>query len=118
MQTLRERIIDAMAKRGMKQTELAQLSGVSRSTVSLWVGGTTKSIEGEILFRAANALQVNPRWLATGEPPQKSTADEVKEKKSIYNSLEQIMLHKFRQLNDKDRKRAIAILDVLIGAKK
>lgn len=67
MQTLSERLKQALKRAEMKPAELARRARISRGAVSLWMKGVTKSIEGENLTRAAAALDVNPHWLATGE---------------------------------------------------
>lgn len=67
MKTLRERLMWAMGREKIRQAELARRLKITRGAVSLWLDGTTKSLEGENLTRAAGALGVNPHWLATGE---------------------------------------------------
>ncbi len=65
--TLAERIQVALQIAGLKPADLARAAQVSRATVTLWMNGTTQSIDGENLTRAAGALGVSPHWLATGE---------------------------------------------------
>jgi transcriptional regulator with XRE-family HTH domain len=45
---------------------LAKACGVSQPSVSDWLNGTTKSMDGVNLIAAAEFLRVNPKWLATG----------------------------------------------------
>lgn len=70
MQSLKERVAWALKRAGINQAELARRARVGRATVTLWLDGTTKTIEGDNLTRAADALDVNPRWLQTGEGPR------------------------------------------------
>jgi hypothetical protein len=42
--------------------------------VSDWMSGETKTIKGENLLRAAQALQCSPQWLASGIGPKLHTA--------------------------------------------
>ena len=67
MKTLRERLEWALGHAKINQAELARQARITRGAVSLWFNGTTKTLEGENLTRAATALDVNPHWLATGE---------------------------------------------------
>jgi len=67
MSTLAERVAEALADAGIKPIELARMAGVGRATVSLWMSGHTKKLEGPNLTKASRALGVDPHWLATGE---------------------------------------------------
>ena len=70
MKTLRERLEWALDHAKISQAELARQAHITRGAVSLWFNGTTKTLEGENLTRAAAALKVNPHWLATDEGPR------------------------------------------------
>lgn len=63
---LKDRMALALSESGIKKSELAGRLGISPSAVTQWVNGSTASIEGENLVRAAECLNVNPTWLATG----------------------------------------------------
>jgi len=65
--SLRERLKRSLKQAGISQSELARRCGVTRSAVSLWLSGTTYTLEGANLTRAAIALGVSPHWLSTGE---------------------------------------------------
>ena len=71
MKTLAERLQIALDAAGIKQIELARRVGVTRGAVSLWFKGTTTSLEGENLLKAAQALAISPTWLATGRGKMK-----------------------------------------------
>jgi phage repressor protein C with HTH and peptisase S24 domain len=49
------------------QSELAERVGIRRASISAWFTGDTKTLEGTNLAKAAEALGVDPHWLATGE---------------------------------------------------
>lgn len=64
---LKDRLKKALKDAGINQSELALKVGISRASVSGWFTGETKTIEGSNLTKAAEALGVDPHWLATGE---------------------------------------------------
>jgi len=68
--TLAERVKERLQALGMKNAELARLCGVQPPTSFNWASGKTKAIKGEPLLKAAAALQVTPKWLATGRGPK------------------------------------------------
>ncbi len=67
LMTLAERLKDAM-NGPPKATgkALADACHVSTASVSDWLSGKSKTMEGSNLLAAADFLHVNPKWLATG----------------------------------------------------
>lgn len=65
--TFADRIDYAITQAGMSPADLARAIGLSRAAVSKWMTGDTKSVRPDNLFKAADHLRVNPRWLATGQ---------------------------------------------------
>jgi transcriptional regulator with XRE-family HTH domain len=65
--TVAERIRLARMRKGMLVTELANTLGVSQPLVSRWEAGETSPMEH--ILDIAQALEVSPLWLLTGESP-------------------------------------------------
>ena len=68
--TLGERIATRRKEMGMTQADLAKAARVSAPAVSYWETGDTKNLKNEHLFAIADALRVEPRWLALGTFPK------------------------------------------------
>lgn len=68
--TLAERLRETLVTAGISNADLARLVGVTRSAVTHWVNGTSPNIRPEHLFRIADALNIEARWLATGDGPK------------------------------------------------
>lgn len=67
--TLAGRIRIGMAGAGISSpAELARRMKVNRQTVHRWIAGEGDKLTPDMLFRLADALEVNPRWLAMGAP--------------------------------------------------
>jgi transcriptional regulator with XRE-family HTH domain len=73
--TLADRLKTAMAG-PPKQTgrALAQACGVSPPSVSDWLSGKSKSMEGSNLLAASEFLKVRPKWLAEGVGSMRTSA--------------------------------------------
>lgn len=71
MSTLAERLQQSLDDLGLKAAELARRIHVNKATVSLWLNGTTKRLDGDNLIRAASVLGVEARWLQSGDGPRK-----------------------------------------------
>ena len=88
--TLKERLELAMAgPPAVSQAALARACKIKPPSVSEWLSGKTKRLDGENLFRAANFLNVNPEWLAGLSPnmyPDDSGSLRVREAEPQYLS--------------------------------
>lgn len=69
MNTLADRLREAMAASGISQAELARACGVKPPSVNGWLSQKAKFLRGENLLKAANALGVRSSWLADGLGP-------------------------------------------------
>jgi transcriptional regulator with XRE-family HTH domain len=67
--TWNERLVWALNERRMTKAELARACGVERASITEWANGKTKDPKLVPFFKACDALQVRPRWLALGEYP-------------------------------------------------
>lgn len=65
--TLAERIADRRGELGISQTDLAHAAGVTLAAVMQWESGQIKSLKGSNLIALADALNVLPRWLESGD---------------------------------------------------
>ncbi|MDF3822364.1 helix-turn-helix transcriptional regulator [Leptospira sp. 96542] len=72
--TLSERLREAMnGPPKVTGKELAAACGIKPPSVSGWLSGDTKTIEGKNLLAAARKLGVEPDWLANGKGPMRTT---------------------------------------------
>ena len=70
MNTLAERLKKALQQpAGKTQAGLARACGIKPPSVSDWMNGNTKSVEGSNLIKASEYLGVRSKWLATGLGP-------------------------------------------------
>ncbi|ADU91120.1 helix-turn-helix domain-containing protein [Taylorella equigenitalis] len=73
MFNMNDRLQLAMKERNVKQADLVRITGLSRSSISAWVTGSTKTLRGENLLKVANFLGVNLDWLTYGIGQMDST---------------------------------------------
>ena len=65
--TFAQRLRDAREKAGYTQEQVAELCGVTDGAVSAWERGQAEKIAAQSLFRVADLLRVDARWLVLGE---------------------------------------------------
>lgn len=100
--TFAQRLREAMEERGMKPTDLAEISGVDKAAISNYLNGKYNAKQDKI-YALAKALRVNPAWLM-GQSENKSA---VPEAQSPMDEEIQIMSRGMQQLSASDRKRLI-----------
>lgn len=69
MKTLAERLryaMEVLPPKKIKGVDLARAVGVKPPSVSDWLSGKSKTMEGPNLIKAAKFLKVNSTWLGTG----------------------------------------------------
>lgn len=69
------RLRHARKLRGLNQVDLAKKSGMAQATISELETGESRSPWGTNLARLAQALKVNPDWLATGKGDMEAQDD-------------------------------------------
>lgn len=77
MKPLRERLLWALTRKGMSQSELARQVGVSRGAVSLWLKGGDMNAQN--CAAVASTLDVDAEWLATGKGSPERKRDGARE---------------------------------------
>ncbi len=102
MKTLAERLryaMEVIPLKKIKGVDLARAVGVKPPSVSDWLSGKSKTMEGENLLKASKFLGVNPHWLATGygSPSDINTKNENKDLSNII--FRDLNLHKIPVLD-------------------
>lgn len=115
--SLTDRLRQSLQRAGLKQADLAAAVGISRGAVSLWFNGSTGSISGDNLTRAARALGVDTHWLATGEnsPTGKQGAPPAG---APFTEDELALVLRFRTLPDELRDVVSAVCETLARARR
>ena len=67
MNTLSNRIKQRLSDLGKSQADLAKYCKVQPPSVSKWLNGGTKTLQGQNLLRASEFLECDPDWLASGK---------------------------------------------------
>lgn len=73
MSIVSDRLRKTMELRGMKQVELANRTGIGKSSICTYLSGDYAPKQGNI-YKLAEALQVNPEWLMGQDAPMEPTA--------------------------------------------
>ena len=73
MKTSRERIAEAMMIRGVKQSDLTKMTGISKGAISSYLSGRYEPKQDGI-YALAKALDVNEAWLMGYDVPMERDA--------------------------------------------
>lgn len=72
------RIREAMDKKGVKQSELSKITGISPSSLSDYINGRYEAKQDK-LYKIATALNVSPAWLMGYPVPMENIKDPARE---------------------------------------
>lgn len=119
METCAERIRTALWIRNMKQSELAERTGIPKSAISQYCSGAFKPKQ-QRLFRIAEVLEVDEAWLmGLDVPMERNTSPNVQSSLPTENTVRIAGRDgSFREetLSDKELAALIAFLDLLPDA--
>ncbi|CCK20391.1 Transcriptional repressor [Lactococcus raffinolactis 4877] len=90
MNIFSERLKNALSERGMKQTELSERTGISKSSISEWLNGRYEAKADKIVL-IAKALNVNESYLIGLDVPMENEVEQSTTKTildNIFNKLE------------------------------
>lgn len=106
----KDRVAKRMRELSLTATDISKLTGVSKATVSFWVGGTNGA-KGKNLLALAKALECSPDWLSegTGSPGDSAALDGPKAGSSSADLVAHMLASKAgRNLSSKAREMVLA----------
>lgn len=112
MNTFAQRLLYARTQRGYTQSQLANLCGVSQSTIASYESGAR--LHTRNLFNLAKALRVNPLWLDQGIGAMHPTLQESNQSYSQTWPFSRVSPDKINQLTDQQRILIENVLATLI----
>lgn len=103
MKTSKKRIAEAMMIRGMKQSDLTKMTGISKGAISSYLSGRYEPKQDGI-YALAKALDVNEAWLMGYDVPMERDAvvDELDE-------YEMEMVKIISEIKDKKTKKRLLL---------
>ena len=116
MNIFSERLKNALSERGMKQTELSERTGISKSSISEWLNGRYEAKADKIVL-IAKALNVNESYLIGLDVPMENEVEQSSTKTildNIFNKLEkprqEIVINTAQeQLDEQNKEKTIKL---------
>lgn len=109
MESVRKRLQEAMEIRGKRQQDLIDEFGFRSSTLSYYLSGERPNPTTKMIYKLATALDVRPEWLMGLDVPMEPTHNADLTKKEFE------MVEQIRKLDDYDRGRIAAYLDMFLS---
>lgn len=118
--TFRNRLIQAMSIRNMRQVDLAEKSGLPKAQISQYKNGKYEPMQ-DALYKLAKALSVNVAWLMGHDVPMEVDRQELEQKviacdliEKCYGSKAYELIELFVKLNETGKTKAIENLSDLV----
>ena len=112
VETFKCRMANALSVRGMKQVDLARLTGIDSGTINNYLSGKYEPKQDR-LEKIAEALHVDPVWLMGYDVPMER--EKKAPEKTQLNEGEEMLLELFRQVPEE---RQQLVLDMIRTALK
>ena len=93
MNSLADRVSEALRESGIDAQKAAKACGVSVQAVYKWTNGLSKTISGANLIELADITKFEPRWIATGKGVKQTDERRhlVKEPEAKYGTVDQVV---------------------------
>lgn len=101
MSTISQRIKEALALRNLKQSDLVELTGIGKSSISTYISGAYEPKQKNI-YKIAQALNVDESWLMGNDVPMERTIETTELSKE-----QKELLSNYNKLNDKGKDKLI-----------
>jgi len=122
--TFRNRFIEAMRIRGMRQVDVANASGLDKAQISQYKNGVHEPVQ-DALYKLATALNVNVAWLMGHDVPMEVNRASLEQKVAVCELLEKCygskayeLVELFAKLDDTDRAKLLGYTNALLDADK
>lgn len=90
MNSISDRIDELLELRGINQSQLAKLAGISRSAITNIKSGRNKGFSADSALILCKKLNINPYWLILGEGSPEATQAQIEageEAKNIISNM-------------------------------
>lgn len=107
-----KRLKEALADCGLSQQELADKSGIGKSSISHYINGANKPLN-KAAYAMGNVLGVNPAWLMGLEGSKEPLIPFIKTEQGKLNESETLLLTYYRKLNGIGKKETLRYMKYL-----
>lgn len=122
--TFQHRFIEAMRIRGLRQCDVAELSGLNKAHISQYKTGKYEPMQ-DALYKLATALRVNVAWLMGHDVPMEINRKELEQKEMVCSLIEKCygakayeLVELFIRLNDTGKAKALEELSDMVQLSK
>ena len=122
--TFKNRFIQAMDIRNMRQVDVAEKSGLDKAQISQYKNGKYEPMQ-DALYKLAKALNVNVAWLMGHDVPMEVDRRELEQKEMVCNIIEKCygskayeLVELFIKLNNIGKAKALEELSDMVQLSK
>ena len=112
--TIRERLIEAMARANKKQVDLVRETGLNRGTISRYISGEVEP-KSNAIYKLAKSLNVSEAWLIGYDVPMERQKNIPQDKKDLSEG-EKALLDLFNKVPEDQQKLVLQMIRAALGS--
>ena len=112
--TIRERLIEAMARADKKQVDLVRDTGLNRGTISRYISGEVEP-KSNAVYKLAKSLNVSEAWLIGYDVPMERETPPSPTKDDL-NEGEKALLELFNRVPEDQQKLVLQMIRAALGS--
>lgn len=112
--TIRERLIEAMARANKKQVDLVRETGLNRGTISRYISGEVEP-KSNAIYKLARSLSVSEAWLIGYDVPMEREATPSPTIEELSEG-EKALLELFNRVPEEQQKLVLQMIRAALGS--
>lgn len=112
--TIRERLIEAMARANKKQVDLVRETGLNRGTISRYISGEVEP-KSNAIYKLAKSLNVSEAWLIGYDVPMERQKNPSLTKEELSEG-EKALLELFNRVPEDQQKLVLQMIRAALGS--
>lgn len=113
--TIRERLIEAMARANKKQVDLVRETGLNRGTISRYISGEVEP-KSNAIYKLAKSLNVSEAWLIGYDVPMEREKRNLPQEEMNLSEGEKALLELFNRVPEDQQKLVLQMIRAALGS--
>ena len=115
--SLKDRLYEAMAKRGKKAVDLTRDLDIPKSAISQYLSGKSQKMDSDRLYAIAHYLDVDEPWLLGYDVPMKKSEIKKSAQKDGISEAKKQLLDLAENCSEEEAEKLLLVMQLILGKK-